>query len=319
MVRDTPVSPTPSGEKLQKVLARAGLGSRREMERWIEQGRVAVDGKPASLGDRVDERSNISVDGRSVDAAPAYKTRCILYHKPTGEVCSRKDPEGRPTVFDRLPRLKSGRWISIGRLDFNTSGLLLFTTDGELANALMHPSSNIEREYMVRVMGKVDKGMLERMVEGVMLDDGMARFTDITDAGGEGINRWFYVVLMEGRNREVRRLWESQGVTVSRLKRVRYGDVFIPSKVKQGQWIELQRTEVKSLYRTVGLPMKAVQSATPKERDVMERQFRKRGGGKSNASKRSASTRRRSQSSQTSANKRTGNKAAAKTRPNKTN
>ncbi|MEM6581546.1 MAG: 23S rRNA pseudouridine(2605) synthase RluB, partial [Pseudomonadota bacterium] len=297
----------------------AGLGSRREMERWIEQGRVAVDGKPASLGDRVDERCNIAVDGRSVDAAPAHKTRCILYHKPTGEVCSRKDPEKRPTVFDRLPRLKSGRWISIGRLDFNTSGLLLFTTDGELANALMHPSSNIEREYMVRVMGKVDKGMLERMVEGVMLDDGMARFTDITDAGGEGINHWFYVVLMEGRNREVRRLWESQGVTVSRLKRVRYGDVFIPSKVKQGQWIELQRTEVKSLYRTVGLPMKAVQSATPKERDVMERQFRKRGGGKSNASRRSASTRRRPQSSQTSANKRTGNKAAAKTRPNKTN
>ncbi|MEM6582794.1 MAG: S4 domain-containing protein, partial [Pseudomonadota bacterium] len=133
MARDRPVSPTPGGEKLQKVLARAGLGSRREMERWIEQGRVAVDGKPASLGDRVDERSNISVDGRSVDPAPAHKTRCILYHKPTGEVCSRKDPERRPTVFDRLPRLKSGRWISIGRLDFNTSGLLLFTTDGELA------------------------------------------------------------------------------------------------------------------------------------------------------------------------------------------
>ena len=181
-------------------------------------------------------------------------------------------------MFERLPRLKSGRWISIGRLDFNTSCLLLFTTDGELANALMHPSSNIEREYMVRVMGNVDMDMLKRMVEGVMLEDGMARFTDITDAGGEGINHWFYVVIMEGRNREVRRLWESQGLTVSRLKRVRYGDVFIPSKVKQGQWIELSNAEIKSLYRMAGLPPKEIQRATHKEREVMERQFGKRQG-----------------------------------------
>ena len=276
---DAVVAPaTKPGEKLQKVLARAGLGSRREMERWIEEGRIAVDSKVATLGDRVDEKARISVDGRPLNAAPAVQTRCILYHKPVGEVCSRKDPEGRRTVFERLPKLKSGRWISIGRLDFNTSGLLLFTTDGELANALMHPSSNIEREYMVRVMGKVEMEMLHRMVEGVMLEDGMARFTDITDAGGEGINHWFYVVLMEGRNREVRRLWESQGLTVSRLKRVRYGEVFIPSRVKQGQWTEMEIAEIKSLYRMANLPMKEVKRATLKEREVMERQFGKRQG-----------------------------------------
>jgi len=269
---------TKSDEKLQKVLARAGLGSRREMERWIEDGRIAINGRVAKLGDRVDEQVRITVDGRPLDPAPAVQTRCILYHKPAGEVCSRKDPEGRRTVFERLPKLKSGRWISIGRLDFNTSGLLLFTTDGDLANALMHPSSNIEREYMVRVMGKVEMDMLHRMVEGVMLEDGMARFTDITDAGGEGINHWFYVVIMEGRNREVRRLWESQGLTVSRLKRVRYGEVFIPSRVKQGQWAEMEPAEIKSLYRMAKLPMKEVRRATLKEREVMERQFGKRQG-----------------------------------------
>lgn len=269
---------TKSDEKLQKVLARAGLGSRREMERWIEDGRITINGRVAKLGDRVDEQVRITVDGRPLDPAPAVQTRCILYHKPAGEVCSRKDPEGRRTVFERLPKLKSGRWISIGRLDFNTSGLLLFTTDGDLANALMHPSSNIEREYMVRVMGKVEMDMLHRMVEGVMLEDGMARFTDITDAGGEGINHWFYVVIMEGRNREVRRLWESQGLTVSRLKRVRYGEVFIPSRVKQGQWAEMEPAEIKSLYRMANLPMKEVRRATLKEREVMERQFGKRQG-----------------------------------------
>ena len=280
-VADTPDSPhskTVAGEKLQKVLARTGLGSRREMERWIEQGRVTVNGKVARLGDRVDERARLAVDGRSVDGSPAEETRCILYHKPTGEVCSRSDPEGRRTVFERLPRLKTGRWISIGRLDFNTSGLLLFSTDGELANALMHPSSNIEREYMVRVMGDVQPDMLERMLQGVMLEDGMARFTDIQEGSGDGVNRWFYVVLMEGRNREVRRLWESQGLTVSRLKRVRYGEVFIPSKVKQGQWIELDHKEVKALYRMAGLPLKTLRRGTSREREVMERQFGKRTG-----------------------------------------
>jgi len=273
-----PAAPALSGEKLQKVLARAGLGSRREMERWIEEGRVTVNGKVAGLGDRVQARDRLAVDGNVLDTTPAQEARCILYHKPPGEVCSRKDPEGRRTVFERLPRLKGERWISIGRLDYNTSGLLLFTTDGELANALMHPSSNIEREYMVRVMGAVEEDMLQRMLEGVMLEDGMARFTDIQQVGGEGVNRWFCVVLMEGRNREVRRLWESQGLTVSRLKRVRYGDVFIPSKVKQGQWMELERAEVKSLYRQANLAPKELKRATVREREVMERQYGKRQG-----------------------------------------
>ena len=274
---DAPDS-NPSGEKLQKVLARTGLGSRREMERWIEQGRVTVEGRPASLGDRVNASARITVDGKPLNTAPAEETRCILYHKPTGEVCSRKDPQGRRTVFERLPKLKSGRWISIGRLDYNTSGLLLFTTDGELANKLMHPGSNIEREYMVRVMGQWDESMLQRLMEGVMLDDGMARFADIQDGGGDGINHWFYVVLMEGRNREVRRLWESQGLTVSRLKRVRYGEVFIPSKVKQGQWVELDAKEVKSLYRMAEMPLKKQKRGTMKEREKMQRQFAKRRG-----------------------------------------
>jgi 23S rRNA pseudouridine2605 synthase len=267
-----------AGEKLQKVLARAGLGSRREMERWIEAGRVAVNGKAASLGDRVDERDRLAVDGKSLEVEPAQEVRCILYHKPPGEVCSRNDPEGRRTVFERLPSLKSGRWISIGRLDFNTSGLLLFTTDGELANGLMHPSSSIEREYMVRVMGDVQPDILQRLLDGVMLEDGVARFADIQEGGGDGINRWYYVVLMEGRNREVRRLWESQGLTVSRLKRVRYGEVFIPPKVKQGQWVEMDHAEVKSLYRMASLTPKKVKRNTVKEREVMERQFGKRQG-----------------------------------------
>ncbi len=272
----SPATDSAAGEKLQKVLARTGLGSRREMERWIEAGRVAVNGKVAQLGDRVAARDRLSVDGRALETPPAQEARCILYHKPPGEVCSRNDPEGRRTVFGRLPNLKTGRWISIGRLDFNTSGLLLFTTDGELANALMHPSSNIEREYMVRVMGDVQEEMLQRMLEGVMLEDGMARFTDIQQIGEGGINRWYCVVLMEGRNREVRRLWESQGLTVSRLKRVRYGDVFIPSKVKQGQWVELERAEVKSLYRMAKLAPKEQARTTDREREVMERQFGKR-------------------------------------------
>lgn len=249
--------PSTAGEKLQKVLARAGLGSRREMERWIEAGRVTVDGAAATLGDRVGGDARIAVDGKPLRATPPGEARCLLYHKPPGEVCSRSDPEGRRTVFERLPKLHRGRWISIGRLDYTTSGLLLFTTDGELANALMHPRANIEREYMVRVMGEVGDDVLQRLREGVMLEDGMARFTDIQSGGGEGVNRWFYVVIMEGRNREVRRLWESQGLTVSRLKRVRYGEVFIPSRVKQGQWLELEPKDVAVLYSMAGLPPKA--------------------------------------------------------------
>jgi len=270
-------SATGAGEKLQKVLARAGIGSRREMERWIEEGRVQLEGKTAKLGDRAVMGQVIKVDGRIVDSAETEQVRCLLYHKPIGEVCSRKDPEGRRTVFDSLPKLKSGRWIVIGRLDFNTSGLLLFTTDGELANALMHPSSMIEREYLVRVMGKVTPETIETLKKGVVLDDGPARFTDVVDGGGEGINRWFYVVLMEGRNREVRRLWESQGLTVSRLKRVRYGNVFIPSKLKKGEWLELGNKDVEVLYGMANLPAKTAKPLTEKEQEKLERLSKKSG------------------------------------------
>ena len=264
------------GQKLQKVLANLGLGSRRKMERWIEEGRVTVDGSVATLGDRVRAGQALRLDGRPLEVDAAEQVRVLLYHKPVREVCSRDDPEGRKTVFERLPKLKSGRWISVGRLDFNTSGVLLFTTDGALANALMHPSNAIEREYLVRVMGRVDEPMVERLKEGVELDDGPARFSDIQEGGGDGINRFFYVVLMEGRNREVRRLWESQGNTVSRLKRVRYGEVFLPSKLKKGQWLELPQRDVDVIYQMAGLPTKEVASLSKKDLERRQR-FAKKG------------------------------------------
>jgi len=242
-------------EKLQKVLANKGLGSRRAMEKWIEAGRIRVNGEVATLGDRVELADRLQLDGRYLkhDDKVEQPTRLILYNKPEGQICSRQDPGGRPSVFDRLPRLQNQRWVAIGRLDINTSGLLLFTTDGELANRLMHPSYKVEREYSVRVIGQVDEAMLGRLRAGVELEDGVARFSDIQDGGGEGANHWFYVVLMEGRNREVRRLWESQGVMVSRLKRVRYGNVFISSKTKAGLWADVDPADGKKLYESVGL------------------------------------------------------------------
>jgi len=240
-------------EKLQKVLARAGVGSRREMERAIEAGQVKVNDRIAKLGDRVTTADKIFVNGhRVILHTEATRRRVILYNKPEGEICSRSDPEGRPTVYDHLPPLKGERWISVGRLDFNTSGLLLFTNDGEFANKLMHPSSVIDREYLVRIQGEVDDEMKRALLEGVLLDDGVARFTDIVDGAGESRNRWFYCVVMEGRNREVRRLWESQGVKVSRLKRVRYANIFIPSHVRVGQWTELTEREISDLCLTAG-------------------------------------------------------------------
>jgi 23S rRNA pseudouridine2605 synthase len=256
-------------EKLQKVLANMGLGSRRGMEKWIEAGRIKVNGAKATLGDRVEADDLILVDGRPVGRVQDEQqpVRLILYNKPEGQICSRDDPEGRPTVFDRLPRLKNQRWISIGRLDINTSGLLLFTTDGELANKLMHPSSQIEREYLVRVIGDVDAAMVKRLHEGVALEDGMARFTDIQDGGGEGSNHWYYVVLTEGKNREVRRLWESQEVMVSRLKRVRYGNIFIPSKTSVGRWSDVDFGDIRVLYQSVDLPVpKRIASARSRDK-----------------------------------------------------
>lgn len=259
------------GEKLQKVLAHLGLGSRRQIEGWIEEGRLTIDGLTARLGDRVRGEQAVRLDGKSIALDAASQVRVLLYHKPLREVCSRNDPEGRKTVFERLPRLKSGRWISVGRLDFNTTGVLLFTTDGDLAHALMHPSAAIEREYLVRVMGRVDDDVLQRLKEGVQLDDGPARFSDIQEGGGDGINRFFYVVLTEGRNREVRRLWESQGLTVSRLKRVRYGEVFMPSKLKKGQWLELPQKDVDVIYQMAGLPAREVASVSQRDQVRHER------------------------------------------------
>ena len=264
-------------EKLQKVLARSGYGSRREMERWIDAGRIQVNGETATLGDRIRNNDLVKVDGTEAKLVFEREAdrRVLLYNKPLGEVCTRSDPEGRPTVFDRLPTLKSGRWIAVGRLDLNTSGLLLFTNDGELANQLMHPSSEIDREYAVRVLGDIDDAMIERLKEGVLLDDGMARFTDVQFFNGEGANKWFHCVVMEGRNREVRRLWESQGITVSRLKRVRFGPVFLPSDVKVGTWREVAQKEVKLLGSMMGLKAKRPPRISVAERTAQERRFKR--------------------------------------------
>ncbi|VUD56583.1 Ribosomal large subunit pseudouridine synthase B [Thalassocella blandensis] len=273
------VSETPGSddEKLQKVLARAGIGSRREMEKAIAGGQVSVNGKVAKLGDRVSQRDKIAYNGQpiSMNTREQQRLRVLLYNKPEGEICSRHDPEGRRTVYDKLPKLKIGRWISVGRLDFNTSGLLLFTNDGELANRLMHPSSNIDREYLVRIQGDVDDAMIKALKEGVLLDDGIAKFTDIVAGSAEGSNLWFYCVVMEGKNREVRRLWESQGVRVSRLKRVRYGNIFIPSHVRVGQWVELQDAEIGDLCETAGLNRPKKQKFSPNLNKMRERQQKK--------------------------------------------
>ncbi|GIU28176.1 23S rRNA pseudouridine(2605) synthase RluB [Shewanella schlegeliana] len=242
-------------EKLQKVLARAGHGSRREMEAWIAAGRVSVDGEIASLGDRVETDAKIRIDGRAVSIRSEEEVVCrvIAYHKPEGEICSRKDPEGRPTVFDRLPKTRDSRWVAVGRLDINTSGLLLFTSDGELANRLMHPSNEVEREYAVRTFGEVTDGCIQRLRMGVTLEDGPAHFDKVKAAGGEGMNKWWHVSLAEGRNREVRRLWESQEVQVSRLIRIRYGMIELPKSLPRGGWIELPIEQVNYLRQTAGM------------------------------------------------------------------
>lgn len=264
-------------EKLQKVLARSGYGSRREMERWIEEGRITVNGQRATLGDRIGRHDEVQVDGRAAKIVSESESqrRVLIYNKPVGEVSTRHDPEGRPTVYDHLPPLRQGRWIAIGRLDINTSGLLVFTTDGELANRMMHPSANIDREYAVRVLGDVSEEMLESLKEGVLLEDGMARFTDVQFFDGDGANKWYHCVVMEGRNREVRRLWESQGVQVSRLKRVRYGSLFMPSDVKTGTWKELSNKEIKQLSDMLGLEKKKPVRMKPAEKVKYERRYKR--------------------------------------------
>ena len=249
-------------EKIQKVLANLGYASRREIERWIEAGRVKVNNQVIGLGARVAPSDKISVDGKPVArASMGRETRVLLYHKPTGEICTRSDPQGRPSVFDKLPRLSKGRWIAVGRLDINTTGLLLFTDNGELANRLMHPKYEIDREYAVRVLGQVTPEQLTTLQTGVELDDGIARFVTIRDAGGTGANHWYHVSLLEGRNREVKRLWAAVGLQVSRLHRIRYGPITLPRTVKLGQYQELDKQNKDLLLGTVGLEEQALPQA----------------------------------------------------------
>ncbi len=244
-------------EKLQKILARSGHGSRREIEGYLQEGRISIDGVKAKLGDRIDANSTakIRLDGRILSIREAQKDVCrvLAYYKPEGELCTRSDPQGRPTVFQRLPRLNSARWIAVGRLDVNTSGLLLFITDGELANRLMHPSREVEREYAVRVFGEIDDAKIRQLTRGVQLEDGPASFRSVSYRGGEGINQWYNVSLTEGRNREVRRMWEAVGVQVSRLIRVRYGDIDLPKGLPRGGWVELGLNQINYLRQLVEL------------------------------------------------------------------
>ena len=235
-------------------MAAAGLGSRRALEKLISAGQVEVNGKVAEIGRNAEEGDNLTFDGKRFQViSKPVKHRTLIYNKPEGEVTSRSDPQGRATVFDRLPPVKNGRWIAIGRLDINTTGVLLLTTDGEFAHKMMHPTSNVDREYACRIRGEATLDTLQRLREGVELADGPASFSDIRQAGGSGENNWYHVTIMEGRNREVRRLWESQGLAVSRLKRVRYGAAFLPKRLRVGQWSEIETRDHEILREDIGL------------------------------------------------------------------
>lgn len=275
------------GERLQKVLAQAGFGSRREMEEWIASGRLTVNGAVAGLGVRVGAGDRIQLDGRPLRLKLEQETalpRILLYHKQEGEIVSRDDPQGRASVFDNLPKLRGQKWIAIGRLDFNTSGLLIFTTSGELANRLMHPRFEVEREYAVRVQGEMSPEQIRQMTrEGIELDDGGVRFEQVRDEGGEGFNHWYRIVLKEGRNREVRRTFEALGLPVSRLIRVRFGIVHLPPRIKRGMMAELGEGEVRAILEWAGLP-----TGTPRQQPANLRKVKlkrapvpKSGGGKS--------------------------------------
>lgn len=272
-----------SEERVQKILSRMGFGSRREIERWIEQGRIKINGKLCELGDKVKSGDWVHVNGKRIIVRTEKQepTRVIMYHKPVGEVCTRKDPEQRPTVFEHLPKAGRSRWISIGRLDINTSGLLLFTNNGELANRLMHPSNEVEREYAVRVKGAITNDMLRQLTTNVMLEDGPAHFDDIVDGGGEGQNRWYYVVIREGRQREVRRLWEHFGLQVSRLMRVRYGNIILPKSLRKGRIKELEAAELKQLLETVGLELEQVKTSGVSRKPFKKQAIKRRNSTKS--------------------------------------
>jgi 23S rRNA pseudouridine2605 synthase len=244
--------PESEPERLQKVLARAGIASRRQIEEWVEEGRIQVNDQPAGPGQKIGPGDRVKLNGKLVHLKFNVRTpRVLIYHKPEGEIVSRNDPEGRPTVFERLPILRRGRWLVIGRLDFNTSGLLLFTDDGGLANRLMHPRYGLDREYAVRLLGELTDEQIQSLTTGIMLEDGSAKFGSLRAEGGEGANRWYRVTLSEGRNREVRRMFEAVGLTVSRLIRVRYGPVELPPRLKRSMWMEMAEAEVCSL---AGLP-----------------------------------------------------------------
>ncbi|WP_028100682.1 23S rRNA pseudouridine(2605) synthase RluB [Pseudoduganella violaceinigra] len=244
--------------KLHKVLAEAGMGSRRDMEELIIAGRVSVNGEPAHIGQRILPTDAVRINGKLVQRKVSKKPpRVLVYHKPAGEIVSHDDPDGRPSVFDRLPTMKTGKWLAVGRLDFNTEGLLLFTTSGDLANRLMHPRYNIDREYAVRTLGELEEGMRQKLLAGVELEDGLAQFTKIADGGGEGVNKWYRVVIGEGRNREVRRMFEAIGLTVSRLIRTRYGALTLPSNLKRGRWEEMEENTVRDLLTAVGFKKEA--------------------------------------------------------------
>lgn len=243
--------------KLHKVLADAGLGSRRDMEELIIAGRVSVNGEPAHIGQRILPTDQVRINGKLLQRKVAKSLpKVMLYHKPAGEIVSRDDPEKRASVFDHLPPLKNSKWLAVGRLDFNTEGLLLFTNNGDLANRLMHPRYHIEREYAVRTLGELEEGMRQKLLAGVDLGDGIGQFSSIVDGGGEGINKWYRVTIGEGRNREVRRMFESVGLTVSRLIRTRYGAITLPQNLKRGRWDELEDNAVRDLMRLSGLEPK---------------------------------------------------------------
>jgi len=262
-------------DKLHKALATAGLGSRREMEVMIADGRVSLNGQVAKVGDRVKPGDLVKVNGRLVKLTwKKQAPRVLLYHKPEGEIVSRSDPEGRPSVFAALPGIRGGRWVSVGRLDINTEGLLIFTTSGELANRLSHPRYEVEREYAVRIMGTLTPEQTEQLITGVELEDGTANLVSVVPAGGEGVNQWYHVVILEGRNREVRRLFEHLGLVVSRLLRVRYGPIILPPRLKRGMREELTEQEVASLMQWCGLGKVPVSRGTARKNRGEEGQGR---------------------------------------------
>jgi 23S rRNA pseudouridine2605 synthase len=260
--RNRPVVAPEDTVKLQKALADAGLGSRREIEEWIGAGRVNVNGESAHVGQRIGPGDKVKVNGRLVNLHLGQQRapRVLLYHKPEGEIVSRDDPQHRASVFDKLPRIRGGRWIAIGRLDFNSCGLLIFTSSGELANRMMHPRYAIERDYAVRVLGELSEETSKQLTSGIQLDDGMARFQRLYPTGGEGANRWYEVTISEGRYREVRRMFEAVGVTVSRLMRVRYGPLALPPRLKRGQVMELAAVDVQALLKALPPAGKATES-----------------------------------------------------------